>query len=54
MKAEAPTIEQQDWDSFEGTEVLPDSVVTENGPDLRETEGASSEENDDNRDQESD
>ncbi|TPL54357.1 hypothetical protein [Mesorhizobium sp. B2-4-6] len=53
-EAEAPTIEQQDWDSFEGSEVLPDSAVTENGPDLRETEGALPEEDDDNPDQESD
>jgi hypothetical protein len=53
-ETEAPTIEQQDWDSFEGNKVLPDSVVTENGPDLRETEGALPEEDDDNPDQESD
>ncbi|SFQ17517.1 hypothetical protein SAMN03159463_05864 [Mesorhizobium sp. NFR06] len=53
-EAEAPAIEQQDWDSFEGNKVLPDSVVTENGPDLRETEGTLPEEDDDNPDQESD
>jgi hypothetical protein len=53
-ETEAPTIEQQDWDSFEGNKVLPDSVVTENGPDLREAEQALPEEDDDNSDQESD
>lgn len=53
-ETEAPTIEQQDWDSFEGNKVLPDSVVTENGPDLRETVGALPEEDDDNPAQESD
>jgi len=52
---EPPTISQQDWDSFEGNRVLPDSITTEEGaPDLRETEGSSPEEDDDNPYQESD
>lgn len=34
--------------------MLPDSIVTENGPDLRQTEGALPEEDDDNPAQESD
>jgi len=50
-----PTIEQQDWDSFGGNEVLPDGLTTEDGaPDLRETEGSLPEEDDDNPYQESD
>jgi hypothetical protein len=52
---EAPTIEQQDWDALEGTKVLPDSVVVENGsPDRQETEGTLPEEDDDNAYQNSD
>ncbi len=54
-ETEAPAIEQQDWDSLEGNKVLPDSVTTEDGaPDLRETEGALPEEDDDNPYQDSD
>ncbi|TIV99101.1 MAG: hypothetical protein E5V85_08930 [Mesorhizobium sp.] len=54
-EAEAPAIEQQDWESFEGDRVLPDSVVVEEGvPDARETEEAPSEEDDDNPSQNSD
>jgi hypothetical protein len=52
---EPPTIEQQDWESFEGNKVLPDSITTEEGaPDLRETDGSLPEEDDDNPYQESD
>ncbi|WP_027165487.1 hypothetical protein [Mesorhizobium sp. WSM3224] len=52
-QAEAPTIEQQDWDGIEGTKVLPDSVVVENGAaDAAEVELP--EENDDNAYQNSD
>ncbi|RRH97456.1 hypothetical protein EH240_21100 [Mesorhizobium tamadayense] len=54
-EAEAPVIEQQDWDSFEGNKVLPDSVVVEEGiPNTHETEEAPSEEDDDNPSQNSD
>ncbi|MDX8451212.1 hypothetical protein RFM98_00425 [Mesorhizobium sp. VK9D] len=54
-KAEAPAIEQQDWDTFEGNKVLPDSVIAENGaPDPQETKGTVPEEDDDNPYQESD
>ncbi|TGP53974.1 hypothetical protein EN873_12525 [bacterium M00.F.Ca.ET.230.01.1.1] len=54
-ETEAPELEQQDWDSFEGSKVLPDSVTTENdNPDPGETEGVLPEEDDDNAYQESD
>jgi len=54
-QAEAPTIEQQDWDGLEGTKVLPDSVVVENGAgDATEVEGTVPEEDDDNAYQNSD
>ncbi|MEZ2333911.1 hypothetical protein AB6802_29720 [Mesorhizobium sp. RCC_202] len=54
-ESEAPMIEQQDWDAFEGDKALPDSPTTEEGaPDLRETEGALPEEDDDNPYQDSD
>ena len=54
-ETETPTIEQQDWDSFEGNKVLPDVVTTENGaPDRQETEGTLPDEDDDNAYQESD
>ena len=55
VEAEAPAIERQDWESFEGDKVLPDSVVVEEGiPDAKETEESPSEEDDDNPSQNSD
>ncbi|OHV89406.1 hypothetical protein [Mesorhizobium sp. ORS 3428] len=54
-ETEAPAIEQQDWDSFEGNKVLPDSAVVEEGiPDAKETEETPAEEDDDNPAQNSD
>ena len=52
---EAPTIEQQDWDSLEGGRILPDSVAVNGDPqDDAEAEGDLPEEDDDNPFQDSD
>ncbi|RTL61993.1 MAG: hypothetical protein EKK41_26115 [Hyphomicrobiales bacterium] len=53
-QAEAPTIEQQDWDEMEGTKVRPDIAAVEGADDTAETEGTLPEEDDDNAYQNSD
>jgi hypothetical protein len=52
-ETEAPIIEEQDWDSLEGSRILPDSVAV-NGDPQDETDGQLPEEDDDNPFQESD
>ncbi|AZO12055.1 MULTISPECIES: hypothetical protein [unclassified Mesorhizobium] len=54
-EAEAPAIEQQDWDTLEGNRILPDSVAVNGDPqDDVEAEGTLPEEDDDNPYQNSD
>lgn len=54
-ETQAPVIEQQDWDAFEGNRVIPDSDIAEGGvPVSQEVEGSLPEQDDDNAYQNSD
>jgi hypothetical protein len=53
-QADAPLIEQQDWDALKGGQILPDSVPASEAPYGIETEGDLPDEDDDNAYQNSD